>query len=85
MRWFPGSTHAGKVKSFVQFALALSARALNVRHARADKRTFSEPCSKYDFRVFLLGLGLIGDEYKTARHHLLANLKGSSAWRRAAA
>ncbi|HPN95983.1 MAG TPA: amidoligase, partial [bacterium] len=35
----------------------------------------------YDFRVFLLGLGLIGDEFKTARHHLLANLEGDSAFK----
>jgi hypothetical protein len=29
----------------------------------------------------LLRLGLIGDEFKTARLHLLANLEGSAAWK----
>lgn len=34
---------------------------------------------KYAFRCFLLRLGFIGDEYKTARKILLRNLTGSSA------
>lgn len=36
---------------------------------------------KYAFRCFLLRLGFIGDEYKTARKILLRNLTGSSAWK----
>ena len=36
---------------------------------------------KYTFRVWLLRLGLIGDEFKTARHHLLKNLDGNIAWK----
>jgi hypothetical protein len=30
----------------------------------------------------LLRLGLIGDEFKTARHHLTKGLAGSAAWKR---
>jgi len=29
----------------------------------------------------MLHLGLIGDEFKTARLHLMANLNGSAAWK----
>ena len=29
----------------------------------------------------MLRLGLIGDEFKTARHHLLKNLEGNIAWK----
>ena len=36
---------------------------------------------KYAFRCFLLRLGFIGAEYKTARKILLKNLSGSSAFR----
>ena len=36
---------------------------------------------KYTFRTWLLRLGLIGDEFKTARGHLLENLDGCIAWR----
>ena len=35
----------------------------------------------FTFRTFLLRLGLIGDEYKNVRKHLLANLDGDKAWR----
>jgi len=80
-RWFNGTLHAGKVKAYIQFCLALAAKALKARSAKSAKRELKPESSKYDFRVFLLGLGLIGDEFKTARLHLLANLSGSSAWK----
>ena len=32
-------------------------------------------------RLFLIRLGFIGDEYKTARRILLRNLTGNSSWR----
>ncbi|MBR1384279.1 MAG: hypothetical protein IJ555_10810, partial [Ruminococcus sp.] len=36
---------------------------------------------RYSFRVFLLNLGFIGDEYKNYRTHLLKHLSGNIAWR----
>ena len=36
---------------------------------------------RYSFRVFLLNLGLIGDEFKNCRTHLLKHLQGNIAWR----
>ncbi|MEW5946558.1 MAG: hypothetical protein AB1742_10210, partial [bacterium] len=48
---------------------------------RAAQQTVNPISSRYDFRVFLLALGLVGDEFKTARHHLLANLDGDSAFK----
>ena len=36
---------------------------------------------RYSFRVFLLNLGFIGDEYKNYRSHLLKHLSGNIAWR----
>lgn len=36
----------------------------------------------YTFRTWLLRLGMIGDEYKTTRKTLLANLEGNGAYRR---
>ena len=36
---------------------------------------------KYEFRCFLLRLGLIGDEYKAQRKFLLKNLSGSAAFK----
>ena len=43
---------------------------------------FDPQSARYDFRVFLLHLGLIGDEFKTARKHLIAALPGDSAFKR---
>lgn len=80
-RWFEATLHAGKVKAAIQFVLAIAAKALNSRGASSRKREFDPQSAKYDFRVFLLHLGLIGDEFKTARKHLLAMMPGDAAWK----
>lgn len=80
-RWFQGSLHAGEIKAYIQFCLALAAKALKSKAASSRRREYAPGSAKYDFRVFLLGLGMIGDEFKTARFHLLKRLGGSSAWK----
>lgn len=80
-RWFEGSLHAGKIKAYVQFCLAIAAKALNGRSASSRKRDFNPASAKYDFRVFLLHLGLIGEEFKTARLHLTKNMPGNAAFK----
>jgi hypothetical protein len=78
---FNGSLHAGEVKTYVQLVLALAAKALTGRAASSKRRAFDPATAKYDVRVWLLGLGLIGDEFKTARFHLTKHLGGSAAWK----
>jgi hypothetical protein len=80
-RWFEGTLHAGKIKAYIQFVLALSAKALVAKAAAGRKRKMNDASGRYDMRVFLLRLGMIGEEFKTARLHLLANLRGSAAWK----
>lgn len=80
-RWFEATLHAGKVKAYVQFVMALAEKALRSRCAQSKQREFNPASAKYDFRVFLLRLGMIGDEYKTARLHLLKAMPGSAAWK----
>lgn len=80
-RWFEATLHAGKVKAYIQLVLAVAAKALNSRAASSRKRRFDPRSARYDFRVFLLRLNLMGDEFKTARKHLLALLPGDSAFR----
>ena len=80
-RWFAATLHAGKVKAYIQLVLAVAAKALNGRAASSRKRRFDPRSARYDFRVFLLHLEMIGDEFKTARKHLLAALPGDSAFR----
>jgi hypothetical protein len=81
-RWFEATLHAGKVKAYIQFVLAVAAKALNGRAASSRKRTLNPQSARYDFRVFLLRLGFIGDEFKTARKHLLERMTGDSAFKR---
>ncbi|WLQ13240.1 amidoligase family protein [Hahella aquimaris] len=81
-RWFEATLHAGKVKAYLQFCLALAAKALNAKTAYSRKRSFDPQSAKYDFRVFLLRLGMIGEEFKTARRHLMVNMPGDAAFKR---
>lgn len=78
-RLFNSTLHAGEVKSYIQLCLAISHQAL-VQKGASRIRTQS-PNEKYTFRTWLLRLRLIGDEFKTARLHLLKNLDGNIAWR----
>lgn len=78
-RLFNSTLHAGEVKTAIQLCLAISHQALIQKSARHTK-TVSDN-EKYTFRTWLLRLGLIGDEFKTARHHLLKNLDGNIAWK----
>lgn len=81
LRYFNGTLHAGEVKAYVQLALALAAKALASKSASSKRRDFNPATAKYDFRVVLLHLGLIGEEFKTARLHLTKKLAGSAAWK----
>jgi hypothetical protein len=80
LRCFNGSLHAGVVKSYIQFSLKLVEKSLNQTRT-SYKITYTDN-EKYSVRVWLLSLGFIGDEYKTARLHLTKLLTGDSAWRR---
>ena len=80
LRYFNSTLHAGKVKSYIQLCLALSAKALNARSASHRKISTDNP--KFNFRVWLVStLGMKGNEFKTARYHLTHYLHGNSAWR----
>ena len=78
-RLFNSTLHAGEVKSYIQLCLAISHQAL-VQRGASRAKTHPEN-EKYTFRTWLLRLGMIGDEFKTARQHLLKNLEGNIAWR----
>ncbi len=78
-RLFNSTTHAGKIKAYIQFCLAVSHQALTQKKASARRTTTDN--EKYAFRCWMLRLGLIGDEFKTCRLHFLKNLEGNSAWR----
>lgn len=81
-RLFNGTLHAGKIRAYIVFCLAVSHQALRQKYASPRKSQMDN--EKYAFRCWLLRLGLIGDEFKNCREHLMAHLSGDSAWRHGA-
>ena len=77
--WFLYTVDGDEIAAYTQFISRLCDMA------RDAKRVSSKPTEtdndKYAFRCFLLRLGFIGKEYKTARKILLRNLTGNSASR----
>ncbi len=71
--------HAGQLKSYIQLCLALSQMAKTVKTASPKPQQNENP--KYAMRTWLLRLGFIGEEFKTARELLTKRLSGDTAFR----
>ena len=78
-RCFNSTLHAGKVAAYVNLCLAISAQAIAQR-STVMRKTHSDN-DLFTFRVWLVRLGLNGEEFKHTRDHLLANLDGDRAYR----
>lgn len=78
-RMFNATLHAGRVKAYVHLALGISSQALEQRGSQMHKTQTDNPA--FTFRTWLLRMGMIGEEYKNTREHLLASLPGNRAWR----
>lgn len=75
-----GGIHCGQLKAYIQLCLAMSQLAKELKYASPKpQQTENE---KYAFRCWLLRLGFIGEEFKTARTILLQNMEGNGSWRR---
>ena len=72
--------HAGQLKSYIQLCLALSQMAKTVKTASPKPQQTENP--KYAMRTWLLRLGFIGEEFKTARELLTKRLDGDTAFRK---
>ena len=81
-RLFNGTTHAGKIKAYVQFCLAMSAWAIEGKstslHFRTIKNYTMEQKKALMLRVLKNRLGLKGKEFRTARLHLTAAFGGNA-------
>ena len=78
-RCFNATLHAGIVKAYVHLCLAMSAQAIAQR-STVMRRTQSDN-ELFTFRVWLVRMGLNGEEFKNTRDHLLKHLEGDKAWR----
>lgn len=79
LRGFNGTLHAGKIRAYIVFALALNNQALTQKSA--SYRKVQEENEKFAMRVYLNRIGFIGDEFKSCREHLYQHLDGNAAWR----
>ena len=74
-RLFNGTTHAGKIKAYIRFCLAMSAWAINADKVPYFKSTADftkEQKAKIMTGFLTKRLGLTGKEFATARQHLTA-------------
>ena len=78
--WFSGTIDAQHTEAYATLVSLLCKTAVEKKRVTAkEKDGFDNP--KYAMRCFLLSLGFIGDEYKTARKILLSRLEGNSSWK----
>ena len=74
-RLFNSTLHAGRVKAYIQFVLALVATAKRMNSVPFESRVTTNN-EEATFNQFLTDtLDLTGDEFKTCRYHMLFNLK----------
>ena len=74
-----GGLHAGQLKSYIQLCLALS-QAAKAQKSALPRRMQTEN-SRFAMRTWLVRLGFIGDEFKTARDLFTKRLDGDPAFR----
>ena len=76
---FPLTDEPGKTQAFTQLAAKMNWLAKEQKRTQA--KTVDTTNEKYVFRIWLLALGMGGDEFKTARRVLLAPLTGNAAFK----
>ena len=76
---FPLTDDPKKTEAFMQLASLMGRMALEQKHTLA--RPVAAENEKYSFRIWLISLGMKGDEFKTARRILLAPLSGNAAFK----
>ena len=79
LRGFNSTLHAGKVRAYIVFALAMNHQALTQKSAQYRK--VQSDNEKFAMRVYLVRIGLSGEEFKSCRKHLYEHLSGNAAWR----
>lgn len=76
---FPVTTNSDEVKAYMDLVSLINKMALTQKRVLID--TSDAVNEKYEFRGFLLRLGMKGNEYKNTRKILLEHLNGNCAFR----
>lgn len=80
--WFrgEGAIDGDHAEAYATLVSLLCKTAIEKKRVTAKEKDAPDN-PKYAMRCFLLSLGFIGDEYKTARKILLSRLEGNSSWK----
>jgi hypothetical protein len=80
--WFrgEGAIDADHAEAYATLVSLLCKTAREKKRVTAKEKDV-DGSPKYAMRCFLLSLGFIGEEYKTARKILLSRLEGNSSWK----
>ena len=77
--WFTLTGAEGEADAYARFVCALGEMAKKQKRVTAKEQEVEN--DKFTMRIFLIRLGFIGPEYKSARNILLRNLTGNSSWK----
>ena len=77
--WFTLHGLDGEVDAYSRLIAAICTMAKTQKRVTVVEKPVDN--AKFTMRLFLIRLGFIGDEYKTARKILLRNLSGNSSWK----
>lgn len=77
--WFRLHGLEGEADAYSRLVSAICDMAKRQKRVTATEKPIEN--AKFSMRVFLIRLGFIGDEYKSARKILLRNLAGNSSWK----
>lgn len=78
--WFQADATPEEIRAYTLFIQKLCEMAIRQKRINQTKKEIVN--EKYEFRCFLLRLGLIGDEFKAERKILMRHLTGSAAFKR---
>ncbi len=77
--WFTLHGLEGEADAYSRLVATICDTARKRRRITAKERDSEN--DKFSFRLFLVQLGFVGNEYKTARRILLRHLTGNSSWK----
>lgn len=77
--WFAFTDDSDTIEAYTLLISRLCKTAKEKKRVTAQASEAENP--KYAMRCFLLSLGFIGNEYKSARKILLSRLSGNTAWK----
>lgn len=81
-RLFNSTLHAGKIKAYIQFCLAVSAWAIesndSINFRDLDGKDKEQRADLWK-RILRRRFGLVGEEFETCRHHMMAGFRNEAA------